>query len=126
MRDETDAVDGFLPLTRTAMHVLLALGEGEKHGWAIREHAEAVTGGTVRPGPGTLYDAIAKMEERGLIEESPDTPEGEPDHAQRRYYRLSGLGRRVLDAEIRRLSEVVEYAWAHGLGRPHGEGGQRP
>jgi len=103
------------PLPRTSFHILLALAEGAMHGYAIKQHAETLTGGTVSPGPGTLYDAIARLEEQGLVEESAE-PRDEPAHAQRRYYRLTRAGRRVLNAEVSRLSSIVDYATSRGLG----------
>ena len=109
-------VEGHLPLARTSFHVLLALGEGAAHGYAIKQNVESLTHGTVRLGPGTLYEAIAKLEERGLIVESERRPPPEEDHAQRRYYHLTPLGRRVLNAEVRRLGEVLDHARGLGLG----------
>ena len=109
-------VEPHLPLARTSLHVLLALGAGDAHGYAIKQSVETLTHGTVRLGPGTLYEAIAKLEERGLIAESARRPPPDEDHAQRRYYRLTALGRRVLHAEVQRLSAVVEHARDLGFG----------
>jgi DNA-binding PadR family transcriptional regulator len=115
MTRSDDGIERFLPLPRTSLHILLALSEGAVHGYAIKQHAEELTGGTVSPGPGTLYDAIARLEEQGLVEESPE-PRHEPAHAQRRYYRLTRRGRRVLNAEVGRLAGIVDYAASRGIG----------
>jgi DNA-binding PadR family transcriptional regulator len=109
-------VDAHLPLPRASFHVLLALAEGDAHGYAIKQSVEVLTDGTVRLGPGTLYEAIGKLEERGLIAETVRRPAAEEDHAQRRYYRLTTLGRRVLHAEVRRLGVVLDHARSLGFG----------
>ena len=103
------------PLARAQFHVLLALADGPRHGWAIREHAAALSGGAVRLGPGTLYEAMERLEERGLIEETA-TPAGESEHAQRRYYAITGAGLTALRAELGRLGEVLRWAESRGLG----------
>ncbi len=97
-------------------HVLLALAGTELHGYAIKQEVEARTGGSVKMGPGTLYETLHRAEARGLIEEVADRPAAESEHSQRRYYRLTGLGRSALEAEVRRLAEVVEEARARVLG----------
>ena len=107
--------DEMLPLSPAAFHVLLALAEGERHGYAIIKDVEARTGGRVRMGPGTLYGAVKRMLEEGLIEESDERPDAALDDERRRYYRLTAFGRRVAAAEAERLSGLVAAARARNL-----------
>ncbi|HEX2596518.1 MAG TPA: PadR family transcriptional regulator [Luteimonas sp.] len=98
------------PLT-PAMHlILLALLDGDRHGYAIMQAAEALTDGTTRLGPGTLYGSIRKLIEAGLIEETGERPDPEHDDERRRYYRIAGAGRRAVAAETDRLERLVDYA----------------
>jgi DNA-binding PadR family transcriptional regulator len=97
-------------------HILVVLAEGERHGYAIKQEVEKRTGGVVKMGPGTLYESIQRMLDRGLLEESATRPQPEKDQAQRRYYRLSQLGRQALEAEVTRLGAIVEDARASLLG----------
>ena len=100
----------YQPLTPAVYHILLALAEGEKHGYAIMKDVEAQTGGTIRMGPGTLYGSIKRMLASALIEEADERPDPELDDERRRYYRLTGLGQRVAAAESERLARAVEVA----------------
>jgi DNA-binding PadR family transcriptional regulator len=100
----------FLPLTPLSFHVLLALSQGHRHGYAIIKDVERRSGGIMRPGTGTLYAAIQRLLEDGLIEESDDRPAPQDDDARRRYYALSELGRRVAEAEARRMDHLVALA----------------
>jgi len=100
------------PLRPTAFHVLLALAGGERHGYAIKQEVERLTEGAVAMGPGTLYETLQKLEEEELIREMREKPEGEPDHVQRKYYRLTARGRRLLESEARRLGRIADYARA--------------
>jgi len=104
---ETPGADDFTPLTPAAFHILLVLARDSLYGYGVKQEVEALTGGTVRLGPGTLYESIQRLERDGLIEEDPDA---EPDHPQRRYYRPTALGRRVLEAELVRMDRVLDYA----------------
>ena len=104
-----------LPLSAAAFHVLLALAEGERHGYAIIKDVESRTEGRVRMGPGTLYGAIKRMLDEGLIEESDERPDAALDDERRRYYRLTVFGRRVAAAEAERLSGLVAAARARNL-----------
>ncbi len=97
----------FLPLKTNWFHILLSLAGGEQHGYGIMQEVLERTGGKVRLWPATLYGSIKRLMEAGLIEESSDRPAAEFDDARRRYYRLSRMGRRVLDAESQRLQELV-------------------
>lgn len=106
----TTEAQSFLPLTPLSFHILLALSEGHRHGYAIIKDVEHRSGGIVRPGTGTLYAAIQRLLDDGLIEESPQRPEPHNDDARRRYYELSRLGRRVAEAEARRMDHLVALA----------------
>ena len=110
MADPAPGNDAFLPLTPTVFYILLSLADQERHGYAIMQEVEAMTGGQIRMGPGTLYGAIKRMLATGLIVESDERPDPEYDDERRRYYRLTTLGRRVLAAETQRLSHLVEVA----------------
>ena len=105
-----------MALTRPAVQILLSLGEGERHGYAIMRSVEAATSGGVRIGPGTLYTTLARLEADGLIEESDARPDPAVDDQRRRYWRLTASGRAVAVEEVRRLAAVVERArpWALG------------
>lgn len=105
-----------LPLTPVALNVLLALADGERHGYGIMLEVRERTGGKVRLGPGTLYGAIKRLKEGGVIEESTEGPDpGEaPDDGRRRYYRLTGFGATVLAAEVERLDTLVRAARRKG------------
>jgi DNA-binding PadR family transcriptional regulator len=111
-----------LPLTPAVLHVLLALCERDpavtsgKHGYAVAQEVEAMTDGQIRMGPGTLYGSIQRMQAAALIEEvvrvrgaGRGRGPGDDDE-RRRYYRLTVLGRRVLELELARLARVVAIA----------------
>src|SRR6202795_3668475 len=103
---DTD-VQSFLPLKTQWFHIMLSLaGEGQ-HGYGIMQEVLERTGGKIRLWPATLYGSLKRLIEEGLIEESDERPAPELDDARRRYYRLTRLGRRVLDAESERLQELV-------------------
>jgi DNA-binding PadR family transcriptional regulator len=97
----------FIPLRAHWFHILLSLAGGEQHGYGIMQEVLNRTTGKVRLWPATLYGSIKRLIEAGLIEESDERPAPELDDARRRYYRLTPLGRRVLDAECERLQELV-------------------
>ena len=99
-----------LPLTPAVFNILLALADGEKHGYAIMLEVEANTQGAVKMGPGTLYGSIKRMLASGLIEECDERPDPALDDERRRYYRLSGLGQRSLRLEAERLEHQVSLA----------------
>lgn len=102
--------EAFLPLPPAALHILVALRSGEKHGYAIMGDVESLSDGAVRMGPGTLYGSIKRMLAEGMIEESAERPDPELDDQRRRYYRLTGLGQRVCAAELQRLEALVRRA----------------
>ena len=107
-----NAIQKFLPLKTQWFHILLSLAGGEQHGYGIMQEVVDRTAGKVRLWPATLYGSIKRLIEAGLIEESKRRPEPELDDARRRYYRLTALGRRVLNAECDRLQELVRVIHA--------------
>jgi DNA-binding PadR family transcriptional regulator len=115
MSESTQSPETFLPLTPAVFNILLALADGEKHGYAIMLEVEANTGGQVKMGPGTLYGSIKRMLKAGMIDESDERPDPELDDQRRRYYILTGLGQRVLIAEAQRLSDQVASVYAKGI-----------
>ena len=105
-----DDIKDLLPLSRSLLHLLLAIHEGERHGYAVKQHVEERSGGIVRMGPGTLYTTIAKAEDLGLIVESEDRPPEDEDHPQRKYYELTPMGERALSAEVERIGAFIDHA----------------
>jgi DNA-binding PadR family transcriptional regulator len=100
----------FLPLTPLAFHVLMALADAGRHGYAIIQEVEARTDGLIRLRSGTLYTLLQRLLVEGLIVESSDRPRSEEDDERRRYYELTALGREVLAADARRLETAVAEA----------------
>lgn len=98
-------------LTPAMHHILLALLEGDRHGYAIMQAIEVISRGEMRLGPGTLYTSIKKLLDAKLIEETADRPD--EDDERRRYYRLSSAGRESVLAETKRLSRLVAFAHKH-------------
>jgi len=97
----------FLPLKPHWFHIMVSLAAGEQHGYGIMQEVLNRTTGKVRLWPATLYGSIKRLIEADLIEESDERPAPELDDARRRYYRLTALGKRVLEAECERLQELV-------------------
>jgi DNA-binding PadR family transcriptional regulator len=95
--------------TPAVLHILLALADGERHGYGIKQEAERRAEGALHLGPGTLYEAIYRLSRQAWIEEVEGAEE------RRRIYRLTSLGRRVLRAELRRLEAIVTEARSRGL-----------
>lgn len=110
MKEQNPPAQDLLPLTPAVFNILLALADGEKHGYAIMNEVEASTLGEVKMGPGTLYGSIKRMITAGLIEETEERPDPLMDDQRRRYYRLNAQGMRVLQAEAERLARQVELA----------------
>jgi len=100
-------LQAFLPLKTQWFHIMLALAAEDRHGYGIMQEVLDQTNGKLRLWPAALYGSIKKLIEEGLIEESDERPAPELDDARRRYYRLTKLGRDVLDAERERLEELV-------------------
>src|SRR5438093_12975818 len=109
-KSESREPASFLPLPWATLHILLALVEGEKHGYATMRDVERLSDGAVRMGPGTLYGSVKRMLADGLIEEMSERPDPELDDQRRRYYRATGLGERVCAAEVRRISALLDHA----------------
>lgn len=99
-----------LPLTPAVFHILLALADGERHGYAIMQEVTKTTQGRIKMGPGTLYGTIKRLLEARLAQETNERPDPALDDQRRRYYELTGLGRRVLKAEAERLAALVKLA----------------
>jgi len=110
-------VESFLPMTPAMFHVLIALADGEKHGYAILKEVARRTEDKVRLSAGTLYGNLARLESSGLIVESDERPELGLDDERRRYYRLTEFGREVAVAEAERMDEALSQARAKKLFR---------
>ena len=110
MANTATSLDKLLPLTPRVFHILLALVDGPEHGYQIMKEVEERSGGKVRIGPGTLYEAIQRLVKSGVIEESAERPETDLDDQRRRYYELTDLGQGVLEAEADRLADLVGFA----------------
>jgi DNA-binding PadR family transcriptional regulator len=117
MTKTNGAVEALLPLPLPIFHMLLALTEGERHGYALKREILRRTGGKLNLASGALYGSINKMLEQGLVEESEERPDSHLDDERRRYYRITPLGRRVAQAEAVRLQQLVRLA-ADSLGLP--------
>ena len=98
------------PLSPAVFHVLLALADGERHGYAVMQEVAENTGGHIKMGPGTLYGTIKRLLEARMIEESDERPDPDMDDDRRRYYRLTGLGQRAVKAEALRYAAMAEVA----------------
>ena len=112
-----------LPLPVSQLHILMALATGDKHGYAIMKDIQSFTDGAVTMGPGTLYGAVKQMLKAGLIEESDERPDPELDDQRRRYYRLTDLGSRVLDAEVARMEQLAHAARTRRAAAARRQGG---
>jgi DNA-binding PadR family transcriptional regulator len=106
-----------LPLTAPSFHVLVALADGEKHGYAILKDVKRRSAGRVTLTAGTLYGVIRRLLADGLIVESDERPDPALDDERRRYYRLTPFGRNVAAAEADRLAAMVDMARAKKLMR---------
>lgn len=104
-----------IPLTPAVFNILLALADGEKHGYGIMLEVESNTNGQITMGPGTLYGSIKRMLKSSLIEECDERPDERMDDQRRKYYKLSGLGQRTLRLEAERLASQVQVARAKNL-----------
>lgn len=120
-RRPSERIRELLPLKQTWLHILLAVAGGHRHGYAIRQEVEDRTEGRVRLWPATLYGTLARLTEEGLLEETDENPDADDDDPRRRYYRLTTFGAEVLEAETRRLEELVRLARSR---RPLGQPGR--
>ncbi len=106
--------ESFLPLPNLPLHILLALSSGETlHGWAVIKRIGEIAGAAACPSTGSLYLAMVRLSERGLLEEVP-SPSADAD-SRRKHYRITSLARRVVAAETSRLARLVEVARAADL-----------
>jgi DNA-binding PadR family transcriptional regulator len=103
------------PLPAAAFHILLAVADRERHGYAIMQDVRDRTAGRLRLGPGTLYGTIKRLLADGLIEELDARPDPDRDDVRRRYYRITRLGRTVAQDETAKLAAVLRHARAVGL-----------
>jgi len=110
----TDA-DGLLPLPPVTFHILVALAEEDRHGYAIMQDIAQRTDGALKLGAGTLYRSVQRMLEQGLVTEVSTRPAPEMDDERRRYYRITAFGRTVAKAEARRLAQMLKLARASGF-----------
>ena len=112
---EPEAPEDFLPLHKDTFDILVALAAHDRHGYSILQDIAARTEGRHSISPSSLYTAIRRMLDSGLIEELDERPDPEFDDQRRRYYRITGLGRSVAIAEARRLERLLSDARATGL-----------
>jgi len=110
-----DDIDDLLPLPPATFHILLALSEEDRHGYAIIQDVAARTNGALRLSAGTLYRSIQRMLEQGLLVEVRERPAPENDDERRRYYRITKFGTAVAEAETARLAQLVRFARAAGF-----------
>ena len=112
---EEPRAEEMLPLPPATFHILMAVAEEDRHGYAIIQDVAARTGGALKLSAGTLYRSIQRMLEQGLIVETRERPEPELDDERRRYYRITEFGTAVARAETRRLTQLVRLARASGF-----------
>jgi DNA-binding PadR family transcriptional regulator len=110
-----DAIERLLPLTPLSTAILLGLAEGARHGYAIMKEVERQTDGRLTPGAGSLYAALQRLQDDGLIAEAPAADGGEPAGPRRRYYLLTAFGRSVASAELLRMARVIQIGYDRRL-----------
>lgn len=115
MIDNHSFTSDMIPLREPTFYILLALSNQKKHGYAIMKDVEMLSAGRVMLSTGTLYGALGRLLDQGLIRRAPDESEGSEEEAgrSRKYYALTQDGRRVLGEEIRRLEELLATARLH-------------
>lgn len=124
---KTQSPQDLLPLTPPVFHILLALADEERHGYGIMQDVATQTDDALQLGPGTLYGCLKRMLAAQLVEESDERPDPALDDQRRRYYRMTGLGQRVVRAEAQRLANAVLAARSKRLldrNRPSLAGGK--
>jgi DNA-binding PadR family transcriptional regulator len=114
MAFKQDEIDALLPLPPATFHILMAVADEDRHGYAIIQDIAARTDGA-QMSAGTLYRSIQRMQEQGLIVEARKRPAPEDDDERRRYYRITRFGLAVARAEARRLTQMVKLARARGI-----------
>jgi len=115
MTEKTPAPESFLPLPPATLHILMAVAEEPRHGYAIIQQVAARTDGEIVLSAGTLYRSIQRMLEQGLLLETDERPDPKYDDERRRYYEITPLGEAVARAEARRLAQLVKLARASGF-----------
>ena len=110
MKHTNTQPESWLPLKTNVLFILLALADGQKHGYAIMQETQTTSDGLVRMGPGTLYGTLQRLIEQGLIEETAKPSVVDQDDERRRYYRLTSIGNQVITAEVTRLEQLVKTA----------------
>ena len=115
MSHAADEIAALLPLQPATFHILLAVAQHDRHGYAIIQDIEERTAGQVRLGPGTLYRSIQRMLEHGLLVETDERPAPDLDDERRRYYRITSFGEAVARAEVTRLERLLRLARKQGL-----------
>ena len=115
MSDPSPRPDSLLPLPPATFHILMALSDEDRHGYAIIQDVAVRTGGELKLSAGTLYRSIQRMLDQGLIVETQERPAPELDDERRRYYRITPFGTAVARAEARRLTQLVKLARASGF-----------
>ena len=111
----SNEIEALLPLPPVTFHILVALADEDRHGYAVMQDVAQRTGGTLKLGAGTLYRSVQRMLEQGLISEVNTRPAPELDDERRRYYRITPFGRAVAKAEARRLAQMLKLARASGF-----------
>jgi DNA-binding PadR family transcriptional regulator len=107
--------EDLLPLPSATFHILMAVADEDRHGYAIIQDVAARTGGELKLSAGTLYRSIQRMLEQGLLVETQERPAAEFDDERRRYYRITPFGTATARAEVTRLSQLVKLARARGF-----------
>lgn len=97
------------PLTPLSLHLLLALAERDEHGYSLMKRVRETSGGRLKPATGTVYLALQRLQEDGLVADAPEA-KSPRDERQRRFYRLTPLGRKTLRREAERLAGIVARA----------------
>jgi DNA-binding PadR family transcriptional regulator len=115
MKDALPEPASLLPLPPATFHILLALAEEDRHGYAIIQNVALRTGGELKLSAGTLYRSLQRMLEQGLVVETSERPSPEHDDERRRYYRITPYGATVARAEARRLTQLVRLARESGF-----------
>ena len=101
-----------MSLTPIELNILLALSDHDRHGLGIAEDIESCTGGRMALGAGTLYGALKRLLDTGLVDEATRAPKGDRDDPRRRYYRITALGRKTVQQEAGQLAQLVHVAKA--------------
>ena len=115
MIDKHEEIEALLPLPPATFHILMAVADEDRHGYAIIQDIAARTDHELQMSAGTLYRSIQRMQEQGLIIETSVRPAPENDDERRRYYKITRFGLAVARAEARRLAQMIRLARARGI-----------